>query len=65
MKPPSARPTALSLASSKCIHELAELYKSSEPELAGFGKPRELTIARVVGDRSKVMRAVVKEVTEG
>ena len=26
------------------IHDLAELYKSSEPELAGFGKPRELTL---------------------
>ena len=26
------------------IHELAELYKSSEPELAGFGKPHELTL---------------------
>jgi propionate CoA-transferase len=26
------------------IHELAELYKSSEPELAGFGRPRELTL---------------------
>src|SRR6476620_11911515 len=31
------------------VHELGEIYKASDPETAGFGKPADLTLFFTVG----------------